>query len=288
MVRVALSGPLVLQARDGFRLAATLYRPEAPNGRAVQIHAAAGVRQEYYADFASYLAERGFAALTFDYRGVGRSAPVHVRHIDARMRDWAELDAAAALEFLEGEGFSKILGVGHSFGGQSFAILPGNERISGVLAVASQSCYWRHWRGTRRAGLWVFTRALLPGATRLLGYFPGAVFEQGENLPAGVALEWARWCRHPRYLVGALGLEERAARFRAPLRLYAMADDLIYAPPAAAEALLALYPNAQRELIWVRPQDAGVERIGHFGFFRSRFRATLWRDAADWLLGQAG
>jgi predicted alpha/beta hydrolase len=31
--------------------------------------------------------------------------------------------------------------------------------------------------------------------------------------------------------------------------------------------------------------EVGAEklRIGHFGFFRERFRDSLWRDAADWL-----
>ena len=27
----------------------------------------------------------------------------------------------------------------------------------------------------------------------------------------------------------------------------------------------------------------GVKSIGHFGFFRERFRDSLWREAADWL-----
>ncbi len=276
--------PLRIPARDGYPLAAMLFRPAAPNGRAVQIHAAAGVKQEYYTPFAAYLAGRGFTVLTFDYRGVGRSLNGHPRALDARMRDWALLDAAGVLDFLEKHSHQeRLLAVGHSFGGQSFAIMPGNERLAAALAVASQSCYWRHWRGPARTGIWLLTHALLPAATRACGYFPGALLRQGENLPAGVALEWAGWCKDPKYLVGALGLEERAARFKVPLRLIAMADDRLYAPRAAAEALLELYPAAQHELVWLQPGDIGAERIGHFGFFRERFRDSLWRDAADWL-----
>lgn len=278
---------LVVAAADGFRLGATLFAPRAGNGRAVQLHAAAGVRQEYYADFARFLAARGFAVVTFDYRGVGRSTPAHVRDLGARMQDWALLDAPAILRFVEETlRCEKHLGVGHSFGGQSFAVMPGAERLAGVLAVASQSCYWRHWSGAGRAGIWLLTRVLLPAATRAAGYFPGALLRQGEDLPAGVALEWAGWCRNPRYLVGALGLGERAAAFTAPLRLVAMADDGLYAPRRAAEALLELYPNARRELAWIEPRALGAPRIGHFGFFRERFRDTLWQDAADWLLAR--
>ncbi|HWA36750.1 MAG TPA: alpha/beta fold hydrolase [Burkholderiales bacterium] len=273
-----------LRAADGFELSAALFRPAAPNRRAVQIHAAAGVRQEYYADFARFLAGRGFHVLTFDYRGVGRSAPRHVRDIEARMQDWALLDAPAALEFVAGEiKPSRHLVVGHSFGGQSVAVMPGNDRVHALLAVASQSVYYGHWSGTRKLGLWMLTRVLLPAATHAAGYFPGGRLPEGEDLPAGVALEWARWCQHPRYLVGALGLEDRAAAFRAPLRLLSMADDVIYAPRAAAQGLLDLYPNARKEHLWIEPREVGLERIGHFGFFRERSRAALWEGAAAWL-----
>lgn len=273
-----------LTAADGFRLSASLFRPASPNGRAVQIHAAAGVKQQYYAAFARFLSERGFHAITFDYRGVGRSAPTHVRHIEARMRDWALLDAAAVFEFMgRCSASARRLVVGHSFGGQSVAVMPGNERVHALLAVASQSVYWGHWRGTRKLGLWALTRVLLPAATHAAGYFPGAWLPEGEDLPAGVALEWARWCHHPRYLVGALGLEARAAAFQSPLRLLSMADDVIYAPGRAAQGLLDLYPNARKEHLWIAPHQVGAERIGHFGFFRERFRSTLWESAACWL-----
>ena len=269
-----------IQARDGHRLGATLFRPAAGNGRALQINAAAGVKQEYYGKFAAYLAGRGFTVLTFDYRGIGRSGSFRLK--SARMRDWAELDAAAALEFLRKNFPTKLMAIGHSFGGQSFALIPGAERLAAALAVGSQSGYWRHWRGAPRAGMWLLTHALLPGISRLFGYFPAAALGQGENIPAGVAIEWARWCRHPDYLVGALGAKEQYARFSAPLRLYWVADDP-YAPLAAAEALLELYPRAPSELTRVMPRELGAERIGHFGFFREQFRDTLWRDAADWL-----
>lgn len=277
-----------LRAADGFVLGGTLFRPASPKGKAVQINSAAGVRQEYYGAFAEYLAARGFAVLTYDYRGVGRSVDRPVRDMPARMRDWALQDAAAALAFLE-KTFpeSRNLALCHSFGGQALAVMPGNERIAAALAVGSASCYWRYWDGSMRAGMWILVNMLLPAATRLYGYFPGELLRQGENLPAGVALEWARWCRHPGYLVGALGMQARAAQLRAPFRLYAISDDF-YAPPAAVQGLIELFPNARIDLRRTTPEALSVDRIGHFGFFRERFRDTLWREAADWLEANSG
>jgi predicted alpha/beta hydrolase len=129
--------------------------------------------------------------------------------------------------------------------------------------------------------MWFLTHVLLPGMSRVYGYVPSRIFGQGEDLPAGVAIEWARWCRHPGYLVGALGAQEAYARFAAPIRAYAVADDS-YAPPAAVEAFLEFYPNAPRAVEKVAPEAHGGP-IGHFGFFRERFKDTLWNEAAEWM-----
>jgi len=273
-------------ARDGYRLAGTLYRPRTPNRRAVLFQAASGVKQEYYARFAEYLAGRGFAALTFDYRGIGRSRPATLRGFKARMRDWAEKDIGGALDHLARASHgARLIGVGHSFGAQVFGVVPGNERYVAAMTVGAQSGYWKHWRGKGRAGMWFLTHALLPGMSRLYGYVPARLFGQGEDLPAGVAAEWASWCRHPGYIVGALGAQEAYTRFSAPIRAYSITDDS-YAPLPAVNAFLEFYPNSVRKLERVDPAQAGGGPIGHFGFFRERFKDTLWKDAAGWMEGR--
>jgi predicted alpha/beta hydrolase len=267
-----------LKATDGYELGATVFGERSK--RAVLVMAASGVPQGYYARFATYLAARGFRVLTFDYRGIGRSLSGKIRGLDARMRDWALLDGAAALAAL-GDA-EKVLVVGHSFGGQSLGLLPGRERIAAALIVGSQSGYWRNWPLLGRAWMWPAAHFLLPGISHLLGYFPGSRLGFGEDLPKGVALEWASWCRHPTYLMGALGVEPDYARFSAPIRAYAVSDDN-FAPASAVQALLRLYAASKSELRRVTPAEVGARSIGHFGFFRERFRDTLWREAGDWL-----
>ncbi|MDX1375335.1 MAG: alpha/beta fold hydrolase [Burkholderiales bacterium] len=278
-----MSEAIEIETRDGVRLGATLFRPDKAAARAVAIQAATGVKQTYYADFAAYLAARGFMVLTYDYRGIGRSRPASLKGYPATMRDWAERDVPAALEHLERAApGARLMAVGHSFGGQIYGLLPQRERIAAALLVGAQSGYWRHWPGMQRAGMWVFTHLLIPGLTRLQGYAAASRIGMGEDLPAGVALEWVRWCRHPEYVVGVLGAHADYARFRAPLLVISPTDDR-YAPPAAVEALRSLYPAAEVEIRRVTPREVGAQRIGHFGFFREPFRDTLWREAADWL-----
>ena len=267
---------ITLTARDGYKLGATLYGSGA---RPVLVMPATGVPQSYYARFAAYLAERGFTVLTFDYRGIGRSLFTDVRKVMARMQDWAALDGAAAFDHLAGK---KIAVVGHSFGGQALGLLPDPARISAALVVGSQSGYWKNWPLLGRAWMWPATHIGLPLVSRVHGYFPASRLGFGEDLPAGVARQWASWCRHPRYLVGALGVEELYARVRAPVRAYAISDDA-FAPLPAVEALRPLYPNAKWETRRVVPREVGARSLGHFGFFRERFRDSLWHEAAQWL-----
>jgi len=269
-----------IAAADGVRLGATLF---GSGDDAVLVMPATGVPQQYYAKFAAYLGEAGFTVLTFDYRGIGRSRQGDLRACTARMRDWALLDGAAALAFLR-EKQRRISLVGHSFGGQALGLLPQPESIAAALIVGSQSGYWKNWSALGRLWMWPVTHVGLPLVTRLRGYFPASRLGFGEDLPRGVAIEWARWCRNPRYLVGDLGVEADYARFCAPLRAYAVADDP-FAPERAVRALGALYPNARWETRKVTPRELGVKSIGHFGFFRERFRDTLWRDACEWLAG---
>jgi len=135
--------------------------------------------------------------------------------------------------------------------------------------------------------MWLLWNAAIPLFTRTLGYLPMGRLGQGEDLPAGVAREWARWGKHPRYLYSYA--EERGGlgftRFARPLRSYALSDDA-YAPEPTVRALLGFYTATRSEFRLLEPHHGGARRIGHFGFFRSRFRDTLWREAVQWLESQ--
>ena len=105
-------------------------------------------------------------------------------------------------------------------------------------------------------------------------------------MPAGVAREWARWGRQPGYVTDADGgaLRPGYARIAFPIRSYSFSDDML-APPRAVEALLGFYYGARIERRALTPRDLGVRAIGHWGFFRERFRDPLWIEAASWLRG---
>ena len=59
------------KAADGYDLAVTRFPAQGTPWATLCIGGAMGVRQDFYAPFARFLAENGIHVLTFDYRGSG-------------------------------------------------------------------------------------------------------------------------------------------------------------------------------------------------------------------------
>jgi predicted alpha/beta hydrolase len=205
--------------------------------------------------------------------------------MQAAMQDWGRLDLAGVIQWMHSEltppGWFLI---GHSAGGQMTGLAPNTADAAGLILVASQSGYWRLWPASAQLRwLWMWF-ALIPVLTRVYGYTPTSKLKFGEDLPAGVGLEWARWCRSPQFIVDASGkpIREGFRAFTSPIVAFGMEDDS-NAPQRAIDELLGFYGSTSKEHQRVRPADFGVESIGHFGFFRSQFRDTLWRVSLDWM-----
>jgi predicted alpha/beta hydrolase len=274
-----------LDARGGARIAARLFAAPCSPAAAVLIAGAMGVKQEFYAEFAAWLARQGMAALTFDYRGIGASRPAamraSLRGFDADLFDWAD-DVDAAIECLVAHApDAPLFVVGHSLGAQLPGMLKHRDRIAGLVSVAAGSGYWRDNAPPLKRMVLYFWHVLVPTATWLYGYFPGARLRKVGDVPRGVILQWRRWCLHPRYHVGHEGkaLRERFASARFPIVALSMTDDELMTE-RGTRVLIDCYENAPRELHRIAPADVKARRIGHFGFFRPQFEATLWTRVA--------
>lgn len=279
-----------LRAPDGFTLTTTCFEPLELRPRATCLVAPAiGVRRSFYREWARWLAGEGLAVTTMDYRGTGGSRPLELAELDARMLDLARLDLPTTGDRLAERhpGLPRTY-VGHSLGAQLFGLLPNPGRYRRMLMVASGSAYWRLWPAPLRwslVGLWYVG---IPVLTRIFGHFPAGLVGLGEDLPPGVARDWARWARHPDYAVDDRGrpLREGFRAYHGRIRALSFTDD-VYAPRRAAEELLGYWTNADRELLHRSPAEVGLERVGHLGFFRPEALAKLWRESADWLLEPA-
>lgn len=277
---------LTLHCADGMALAACWYEPAGPARAVALISAATGVPQRYYRHFAGWLARRGYAVLSYDYRGIGDSRRGPARGDAARMRDWALQDMSAALAEATrrreagGGPALPLLMVGHSFGGNAAGLAQGFESVDALLTVGSQSGDWRHWPGRHRWITFAYFHLLLPLIGHLWGRAPGwALGGRGEGLPKQVALEWARWGRRRGYLFSDPSLAADVAgyrRFTGTAHLWNISDDLTYGPAPAVDALAREYSAARvqrRELV---PQSLGLRALGHFGAFRQAVGERVW------------
>ena len=262
-------------AKDGQRLSATFFHPQGEAKGAVLVVPAMGVSQDYYRPFASWLAQQGYVAATFDYRGTGLSRTRELRGFRADIFDWARLDCATMIDALPDR---PLYWIGHSLGGQILALVPNNGRVTKAVTIATGSGYWRETTPSIRPRAWWLFFVVTPPALALWGYFPGRTLRKVGDLPKGVMQQWRRWCLDPEYSVGAEGEAVRAeyAAVRSPIVSISFADDEMMSA-RNTESIHGFYSGAPRKMKRIAPRDIGAARIGHFGFFRAAFESSLWR-----------
>ena len=116
---------LEVRTEDDKIIIGRMFVPQGEPIAAVLIVSAMGVKQQYYASFASWLSEQGYLVATFDYRGIGLSHMGSLRGYHADIMDWAQLDCAAMVKTVAAAVDRKPLyWLGHSLGGQIFPFLP--------------------------------------------------------------------------------------------------------------------------------------------------------------------
>jgi predicted alpha/beta hydrolase len=263
----------------GASLVLRTFEPSAAPLASIVIPCAMGVAQKFYGHFAEWLATQGYLAITFDYRGVGLSAPRSLRGFHINIVDWARQDCAAIIDFAKARlPGAPLYWVGHSLGGQLLGLIPNRHHIDRVITVATGSGYWRDMVWRTRGVVWWLWFVVVPVSLRLLGYFPGKRLRKVGNLPSGVMAQWRRWCLSPEYLASVEGEEVRAAyaAVRTPMLSLSFTDDEMMSD-RSIHILHGLYVSAPVEYRRIAPSDIGARHIGHFGFFRPQFERTLWQ-----------
>lgn len=266
--------------QNSHSISATFYSPDRDTKRAILIVPAMGVTQKYYAAFATWLATQGYLVVTFDYAGTGLSKVGKLRDLDIDISDWAKFDCAAALDAVAKKANGKpIIWLGHSLGGQILGLTPNHIKIAKVITIACGSGYWRENVPSLKWRAWWLWYFVVPVATRLYGYFPGKRLRKVGDLPSGVMKQWRRWCLNPEYLVGVEGDKIRAQyqAVKLPITAFSFSDDELLSA-RNIDSLHSFYTSSPKIMNRIYPEDIGAKRIGHFGFFKSRFQRSLWED----------
>ena len=115
---------LTLEAADGNRIAAFAATPDDPTDVGVVILPDVRGLYRFYEELALRFAERGIAAVSFDY--FGRTAGARKRgedfeympHVDQTTPENVQADVGAAVAYLRERGYTKLFTVGFCFGGR--------------------------------------------------------------------------------------------------------------------------------------------------------------------------
>lgn len=270
---------------DGYRLAATLHQPRGrPPRVCLIVNSGAAIPRRFYHEFAQWLAASDVACVTYDYRGMFDSRLPTGEGYEVTARSWGERDLAGVIDWC-GQFFPALplMCVAHSIGGHILGFADNAVKLDRIVLVSCGSVYWGY-RETFpsklvRAGFWY---VMLPFFAAAFGKFPGRALRIVGDIPRDVALQWAKWCRHPGYVRGA---EPGASGFdtiRAPI-LSVHFDDDEEIPPKAIEAFAGCFTRSIVAIRRFRCNEVPAGAIGHFNFFKASVGQPLWRDVVIWL-----
>jgi predicted alpha/beta hydrolase len=270
---------------DGYELGGVHFEPfgDFVPRIAVVIAAGAGIPAKRYRHFASFLAASGIPVLTFDYRGIDMSRPQSLRGFKATAEDWSEGDCGGAIAWIRARyPNAKLACVAHSIGSLIIGGAPNIGECAQLVFIAAHTGYFGDYAKSRRIPMALLWHGIMPVLTHLFGYFPASRLRLGEDIPAGIALQWAAR-RTPELRPESTDPDASRARamlarflgIKVPIYAISFSDDS-FATAAGTRRLLAVYSGIEAEYECVEPTSVGLARIGHFGFFRPDAEARLW------------
>lgn len=272
---------------DGYELTGQHFRAAADQTRGVVVIACAtGVLATYYHRYAKFLAEHGLSAMTFDYRGIGASAPASLKGFRARWYEWGYQDIDAVLRWARKTYPELELHfVGHSFGGFGVGLAESSTQVTRILTVGAQHAYAPDYAVSQRREFVARWHLRMPLIALQNGYVDGKARGWLEDLPRGVALDWAVSRKDfTRISPRSTGARLRAHQQALTAKILAVAaTDDPYATVAAMNRTLAYTPRAASQIVRIAPQDLGLSQLGHFALFHSRFRENFWEQTLQWL-----
>ena len=216
--------------------------------------------------------------VSFDYGGIGKSAPARLKGFSADFSTWAEQDLAALVEKLSQQALP-LYYVGHSFGGHALGLISNHHQLK-AACLFGLGAGWHGWMPiVEQFRVQLLWHVVAPVLTRYQGYLGWSALGMGEDLPLGVYQQWKRWCRYPNYFFDDKQypeLKQTFAKVTTPIKAVNAVDDK-WAPPTSRDAFVQHYQAAPVLIQNINARDLGITEVGHMGYFRTKASA-LWPE----------
>ncbi len=273
-----------IECEDGFKLSGKLFKPKKISS-SVMIAPATGIKKEFYSAFANYLAENGFATLTFDNRGIGESKGNSINSSNASLTNWGKLDMTAALEYLKSEiPNTEYHLIGHSAGGQLVGLMKNAKEIKSIFNFGSSSgsLQYSKYPFKLKSSFWL--NFYIPLSNLIFGHTKSQWVGMGEPLPKNVGKEWTKWCNGKGYVKVDLDtkIKEHLYNELSFNTLWVHAKDDEIANYENVIDMIRVHPNIKSTILTLSPKEYGFKDIGHMKFFSKR-KKELWSLATTCL-----
>lgn len=273
-----------LSTDHGHSISVTKFFSQSQPSHAIVISSATGVLQKFYKKFATYCASKGITIYSFDYSGIGNSF-ASIKALKAQtgnLRSWGKNDQAAVVNLAKKENpDSHLTLITHSIGGQLVGFNTNHHVLDKIIMVASQTGYWKTFKGLHSAKMWLFWYVVIPFFTPLFGYFPSKKLGLFENLPKPMIYEWASWGKQKEYMMHFKNEDYLFDQIKVPILAWSFPKDS-FAPKAAVDWMASQYKNA--EVTRIHYPSESKKQPGHFGFFKPAFKDLLWEKNVNWIL----
>ncbi len=269
---------------DLTRLRGRVFRPKGLPKAAIILHGATAVPQRFYQEFARWLTTLGYGVLTYDYRDFGESLRGDLRDSRATMAQWGVIDQSAAQSELERQfPGTPIWAIGHSLGGLMMPFQPNAARFERIITLGSGPVHLRDHPWPYRALAAAFWFGPAAWLVPVLGKFPGRLLGFGPDLPRGVFRQWRRWCTSNGFFTGDIHRElppPDLSHITARMKFVAVSDDP-QVPPKAVWKGMQYFTEAHKKQLTLKPENFGLEGIGHIRAFAAENAATWPEIIAD-------
>ncbi len=269
--------------KDGIILKGILLIPENPKA-VIQFNCGTGTKKEVYLSFLTYLANNDYICCLWDYRGVGNSSTENLSRCDFTFSDYGTKDMPTIKTFLTNKYPNlPFLIVAHSAGGQQIGFMNDLNNIKGVINFAVSSGYYPNMPFKYKMKAYFYFYFFTPISILLTGYVKAKPFGLMENLPKKVVLEWRDWLEKEDYFFdekfyGKTVPKGDFKNFKFPVHTYWTSDDSI----SNQKNTEAFWRNikSKKEISFTKlvPEELGLKKIDHFGFFKRRMKNKLWEN----------
>ena len=276
--------PFQVTCQDGVVLGGKLIIPESPKA-VVQFNGGTAAKKEFYLPFLNHLADHGYLCALWDYRGNGESAPEKLGKCTYTFLEYGTQDMPAVKSYLQNRYPDlPFLFFGHSVGGQQLGFIDDLSGVKGLVGYAISTGYAPHMPLGYRLQSHFFFYMFSPISILLTGCVRAKRFGIMEDLPRNVVREWRAWCSKRNYFFnrkfyGRTVPKGQYDDLPFPVHVFWTTDD----PISNRRSIPSLWDNITvpkgKEFTQVTPEEAGVKKMGHFGFFKKRPGKKLWPRA---------